>query len=526
MNDLISVLLVDDDEDDYLITKDLAREIKHQQYQIDWVDSYEDALERLKSQQYDVYLIDFRLGAHTGLDLIRTASEADYSRPIILLTGQGDFEIDAQAMRLGAADYLIKNQLSADKLERSIRYAIQQARNLYEIRKLNTELEERVARRTQALRQAVSDLRQSQQLFRSIAKNFPNGAIMVMDTDLRFVFVDGTELMRVGYRSDELIGLRMSDLFPAEAGDILEENLKEVLKGEFREFELAYKSFIYSMQAVPLSNEDGEINQLLLVSNNVTREKEAEEEVRKALEKERQLNELKTRFVSMASHEFRTPLSTILSSISLVQRYTKEEQQPKRDKHIDRIKSSVRNLTNILEDFLSITRLEEGRIEVRPELFTLGTFIKEVIDDMQGLMKEGQHVEIEGDPTVKVELDKHLLRNILNNLLSNAIKYSGKDKAIEVTFTVENEELCLAVKDHGIGIPGAEQAHLFERFFRAANVTNIQGTGLGLNIMEKYVSLLNGRVDFESVLNKGTTFYVYCPTQFVPEPESEAHVIE
>lgn len=517
---------MDDDEDDYLITQDLVLEIKHQQYQIDWVDSYEEAFKRLKEQQYDVYLVDFRLGSHTGLELIRMASEAEYSRPIILLTGQGDIEIDAQAMRLGAADYLVKSQLSADKLERSIRYAIQQARNLHEIRKLNVELEERVARRTQALRQAVSDLRQSQQLFRSIANNFPNGTIIVMDTDLRFVFVDGKELERLGYRSEELIGLRVGELFPAETRDKVEDNLNQVLQGEPKKFEVPFKSFIYSMQAVPLVNEDGKINQVLLVSNNVTREKQAEEEVRKALEKERQLNELKTRFVSMASHEFRTPLSTILSSISLVKRYTQEEQQPKREKHIGRIKSSVRNLTNILEDFLSITRLEEGYIEVRPESFQLKPFIQEVVGDMQGLVKEGQRVEINGEDDTVVELDRHLLRNILNNLLSNAIKYSGKEQQIEIAYTVEGGQLCLSMKDHGIGIPEEEQNHLFQRFFRAANVTNIQGTGLGLNIMQKYVSLLHGQVSFESALNQGTTFYVRCPAEFVPEPEEDPQPVE
>lgn len=505
---------MDDDEDDYLITQDLVQDIKHQRYRIDWASSYDEGWKRLQSQEYDVYLVDFRLGANTGLDLIRAARNLEKPSPIILLTGQGDFETDAQAMRLGAADYLIKNQLSADVLERAIRYAIQQARNLNQIRTLNTELEDRVTRRTQALRQAVSDLRQSQQLFRSIAKNFPNGAIMVMDTELKFVFVDGMELPKIGFQSQDLIGRKMGDLFPPEVRSELEENLQQVLLGETRQFELPYHSAIYLWQAVPLSDQEGNLNQVLMVSKNVTRERKAEHEIRNALTKERQLNELKTRFVSMASHEFRTPLSTILSSISLIERYQNTEQQPKREKHIDRIKSSVRNLTNILEDFLSITRLEEGHIEVRPEWFQVLDFVTLVVEDMHGLLKDGQQIQIDGSSSIKVYLDKHLVRNILNNLLSNAIKYSERNTIVELRFSLSDGMLCIAVEDHGIGIPEDEQKHMFERFFRAANVTNIQGTGLGLNIMQKYVSLLNGKVSFESELNRGTTFYVHFPAEY------------
>lgn len=214
----------------------------------------------------------------------------------------------------------------------------------------------------------------------------------------------------------------------------------------------------------------------------------------------------------MASHEFRTPLSTILSSADLIEAYVSEAQQPKRERHTHRIKSAVNNLTSILNDFLSLSRLEEGRIEQQPERFELKAFCESVLDEVQGLLKPGQelarayHLDRE-----EVFMDKRFLKNIMLNLLSNAIKYSGEGAPIECKASLGEGMLNLEIKDHGIGIPKEEQQHLFSRFFRAANVENIQGTGLGLNIVKRYVDLMNGRIQFHSVLGEGSVFTVILP---------------
>lgn len=235
-------------------------------------------------------------------------------------------------------------------------------------------------------------------------------------------------------------------------------------------------------------------------------------EIQKALEKEKELSELKSRFVSMASHEFRTPLSTILSSISLLSRYTEGSQQDKRDKHINRIKSSVRNLTGILNDFLSLSKLEEGKIENQPSEFDIGELCPEVIDEIQGLLKDGQEIVHEGlGSPLFVRWDKRLVKNILFNLLSNAIKYSDERKKIFMRERLEEGFFLIDIVDQGIGIPDADQPYLFTRFFRAANATNIQGTGLGLNIVKRYIDLVGGSITFESQLNEGTIFTVCLP---------------
>ncbi|MBX2954986.1 MAG: PAS domain S-box protein [Cyclobacteriaceae bacterium] len=248
------------------------------------------------------------------------------------------------------------------------------------------------------------------------------------------------------------------------------------------------------------------------LQEQIAERKKAEEETKKALDKEREVNELKTKFVSIASHEFRTPLSTVLSSASLIKQYKENGDLDKMDKHVQRIKSSVNHLTAILNDFLSLGKLEEGRIEVVREIVSIKDFFEEIREEIKPLLKEGQHIELTCDLQQKeIPLDKRVLRNILFNLLSNASKYSAPHKPIYINSYFHTNNLVITIKDEGIGIPEVEVKHLFERFFRASNVTNIQGTGLGLNIVKRYVDLLNGTIDFNSAEGKGSTFSITLP---------------
>lgn len=231
-----------------------------------------------------------------------------------------------------------------------------------------------------------------------------------------------------------------------------------------------------------------------------------------SLEKEKELNEMKSRFISMASHEFRTPLSTILSSTALIEKYLLTEEQPKRDKHINRIKNAVNGLTEILNDFLSIGRLEEGKVASRPSEFDVKLLMEDVVSEMQAISRPGQKILLHHEGDATVYLDKQIFRNVLINLLSNAIKFSPDEAIIEVRSKHFEGMLELHVIDRGMGIPEEEQKHLFGRFFRGRNAQNIQGTGLGLNIVAKYLEILGGSIAFESVLEQGTTFIIHIPT--------------
>lgn len=240
--------------------------------------------------------------------------------------------------------------------------------------------------------------------------------------------------------------------------------------------------------------------------------KRAEEEARKALERERELNELKSKFVSIASHEFRTPLSTVLSSASLIEQYNNRSEKDKVNKHVLRIKSSVNHLTSILNDFLSLGKLEEGKVDVVMELIPLPDFLKEVEEEITPTFKPGQHLNLDlrSGPD-SIYTDVRILRNILFNLISNASKYSEADKQIFLRSRQEGDHALFIVRDEGIGIPKEDQKHMFDRFFRASNAGNVQGTGLGLNIVKRYAELLGGTIAFTSEYGKGSTFTLKIP---------------
>ena len=243
--------------------------------------------------------------------------------------------------------------------------------------------------------------------------------------------------------------------------------------------------------------------------------KKAEQKILKSLEREKELGVLKSRFVSMASHEFRTPLTTILSSANLIGKYTDSDQQDARKKHVERIQKSVQHLTNILNDFLSLEKLESGAHKVQNEKLDLKKLLEEITEEINPSLKAGQQIIMDIEE-VDIHSDEHVLKNILINLISNASKYSDENDSIQLSAFRLNGEIQLSVRDRGIGIPKAEQKNMFQRFFRAANVTNIQGTGLGLNIVKKYTDLLGGKIKFSSEENKGSTFTVILP--FKPSP--------
>src|SRR5687767_7034050 len=238
---------------------------------------------------------------------------------------------------------------------------------------------------------------------------------------------------------------------------------------------------------------------------------ESQQELSEALDQEKQLSEIKSRFVSMASHEFRTPLSTVLSSASLLSKYTSAEEQDKRDRHIGKIKTSVKHLNDILEDFLSLGKLDEGKVDISINEFDLEEFIAETTEEIKGLSKNGQKILYRHSGDKVVYTDKKLLKNILINLLTNAIKFSDENSPIEITSNTTNLVAEVTVGDNGIGIGAEEQEHLFSSFFRAKNAMNIQGTGLGLHIVKRYLDLLNGNVHLQSELNKGTTVTFQIP---------------
>lgn len=396
-------------------------------------------------------------------------------------------------------------------------------KNEERLKQYASDLQEKVKERTQELehlnlglrrevmerRAAEIALRKSQKLYELVAKNFPNGTVSIVDQNFDLQFLEGKG--KTEAQEEYVINKNFIIRLPEEVRDHALINLKKCQAGEASSWQYEAGESFYMINAVPISFEQGLPEQILIVEENITEIKKAEKEIMKLLSRERELNELKSRFVSMASHEFRTPLSTILSSTHLIAKYTESDQQEKRDKHLERIKSSVKNLTEILNDFLSLEKLEAGVIEVFQQQIDIPVFINSILEELNGIRKSGQIFTYKHQGTKTFICDNKLLKNILINLLSNAIKYSSEDQEILISITQTKSNLTIVIKDEGMGIPLEEQKDLFQRFFRAKNAFNIQGTGLGLHIVHKYVGLMEGEIFLESATEKGTTVTITLP---------------
>jgi PAS domain S-box-containing protein len=353
---------------------------------------------------------------------------------------------------------------------------------------------------------------------------FNHATIGIIVTDENGLIVQGNPFLlnQFGYTAGELIGQPIELLIPGrfrgrhvQHRDNFREHPRSRPMGAGLELFALRKDgteFPVEVSLGAYKTSEGQFMLAFISDITYRKEKEAsqkkEAELRIALEKEKELNELKSRFVSMASHEFRTPLSTILSSTFLISKYEKTEEQPQREKHIQRIVSAVNMLTDILNDFLSVGKIEEGRVQVRYSTFNVEELVSNTISEMNGLQRKRQSVSYIHEGPEELHLDAALLKHIVMNLLSNAIKFSPEGATIHIFTRQDEQGFILRVKDEGIGISAEDQEHLFERFFRGTNVSNIQGTGLGLHIIGKYAELMNGEVSFQSEIGKGTEFTV------------------
>ena len=252
-------------------------------------------------------------------------------------------------------------------------------------------------------------------------------------------------------------------------------------------------------------------NRTLILEEAIDELEKTKADLREALDKEKELNEIKTRFVSMASHEFRTPLTVITSSLSLIKKYGQDHDLENQERHIVRIKKSISRLTEILNSFLSLSKLEEGKLSAIPEKVEFDTYMNDVLSEMKFLLTENHQLEYLHSGDSLCFIDKNILYYIIMNLFSNAVKFSPGGGLIHVVSQIKNDEIKIAIIDSGIGIPQSDQQYIKNRFFRAQNASHIQGTGLGLNIVKRYLDLIDGSLEFVSIEGSGSTFTFHIP---------------
>lgn len=409
------------------------------------------------------------------------------------------------------------------------------------IKKLNKELEATVELRTKELKKALTLLKAGQTtlqkaiLFQKAILDNAGAMIIATDKNGTIKFFNPEASNNLGYAEKEVINKITPEVFHKKSEievkrkayvnefDVHIRDDFEVLVAmsrrnihEAQQYTYVRKNgttFPVSLTITTVRDRNGAIIGYMGVAADITEQIKRDKALYKLLEKEKDLSELKSRFISMASHEFRTPLSTVLSSAYLIEKYTKTAEQPQREKHLKRITSSVSMLTDILNDFLSLGKIEEGKIPVRLKTFNTAAAVKDIIDEIIGTLQKQQKIVYKHTGASEFELDQSLLKHIVQNLVSNASKFSPEKSCIEIRTANHQHSLVLAVKDRGIGISKDDQKHLMERFFRGANAGNIQGTGLGLHIVSKYAELMNGTVVCISELEKGTEFVITFQTK-------------
>jgi|GEM_PF-1208176 len=371
--------------------------------------------------------------------------------------------------------------------------------------------------------------------FTSILNNLFHG-VLLMSQKGKIIEFNKASLMILQRSPKEIEGVKLSTILSDMYRFSFEKYFESCLNLEtknYGKFEVNYEIEHHPLAILEIDcnqnfrSEDDDKVYTICIINDITKRKELEKELEKQkkskevilekLEREQELNDMKSRFISIASHEFRTPLAGILSSVDLIERYLDIDAQlwsqfthkGKVESHVSKIRTSISTLTSTLNQFLSLGQLEEGKIEYHIEAFDLQKALNIFTDEFLPLLKKGQQLNFEFKTVeTQVHMDKNILRHIVNNLISNAIKYTPEHKNIFVVAGVANDKIDISIRDEGMGIPQEDQKNMFRRFFRAKNVTNLQGTGLGLNIVKKYVLLMDGHISFESKENVGTIFRV------------------
>lgn len=345
---------------------------------------------------------------------------------------------------------------------------------------------------------------------------------------LKFLNVNYGAQNNLGYTLAELKLMTPADIIPNETEADFRKSIDVLYKDNVKklEFESSHKrknGTIYPIDVHLQRSNIGDRDVFVAIILDITERKnytenleqtvlQRTEELRIALRAEKEHNELKTNFLTLVSHEFKTPLSGILTSTMLLSKYKLTKEQEKRDKHIETITILVNSLNNILNDFLSVDKIETGNIQYTSHTFKLSKLVKEVVYNAGVFLKEGQKINYPKNiDEVSLYLDENIFGLILSNLVNNAVKYSSENATIDIDITQNNKEIIFSITDNGIGIPKKDQKHIFNRYYRAENVKSTQGTGIGLNIVKNHLDYLGGSISFKSEENVGSTFTVSIP---------------
>ena len=471
----VRILIIDDDEDDYFITSDYLKNIPGTNFSIDWCYTYADAIGHLKNAQHDIYLVDYRLGVKTGIDVIKEAVALQCDEPIILLTSKGDFRIDVEAMKQGAFDYLLKSDLNSEKLERSIRYAIDRAATL-------------------------RALKANEKKYRSIFDNSKD-AVFVTDGQLQFNEVNHAfcELMSVS--KNDLLQMRLNDLI---ADNVIKQTLLKTLKdeGTIKNFEIEIKSSVGENRYCILSatqelNIEGH-NYYQGILHDITF-------IRRAEKLTLQAEKLAAagRLVRTLAHEVRNPINNINLAVEQLIASNPHEEE---GLYLDIIHRNSNRINELIKELLLSSR--PGEIEMSPYSFqSLINEVLEIAQDRINLKHINLSVNIPSQP-ITLQCDKQKLEMALLNIIINAIEAMEDETGkLIVDAHTYNNKVIIYITDNGSGISEENLPRLFEPYFTSKR----NGIGLGLAATLNIIQSHRGTIEATSLENKGTTFTITLP---------------
>lgn len=470
----IRILLVDDDEDDFLLTSDYLNEIPHQQFAIEWASSYDHALQAVAGCPFDVYFFDFLLGGKTGLDLLKATIAAGCQAPIILLTGKGDRRIDEEAMRLGAADYLVKGELNAEMLERSIRYALNQTSMLHMVR-------------------------ENERKFRTIFEQSPD-IVFLTTPEGRFLELNESASHILGYSMGELFAMNASGLWEDPLGKQVFETMLED-HGSVRDWESALLHKTGQRRHVLVSadvqhNSQGQ-KYYQGVVRDITKRKKTERDLLLA-----EKASATGRLVRTLAHEIRNPLTNINLSLEELEQGIQNEDLAL---YVQIINRSSKRINDLLNELLhSFKPSETARVKQSVQRVVEDTLA--LAHDRMQLKNIHLETDFEAGECLMLELDAENVKIALLNLVINAIEAMQPDVGVlRVGIHSQNQQCLVSIEDNGAGISPENMNRLFEPYF----TSKTDGMGLGLAATLNIIQSNGGRIEVDSKLGKGTKFSIF-----------------
>jgi PAS domain S-box-containing protein len=469
----IQIAVIDDDEDDYFIIKDYILGVENGNFVIDWINDYRAAIDKIKEQAYHIYFVDYRLGNKTGLDLLHEASAMQCNRPIVLLTGKGNKAIDIKAMQSGATDYLVKFDLNTEKLERCIRYSLDRAESLQQ-------------------------LKARENKYRNLFEGSKD-AVFIADKNLFFTECNPAASFLFGLENSQLLP---HSLFEFICGETQKDSLRETLRKEENVNDIE----------IQVQRSNGEIKPCLLsvafqkdshpyhiihgIIHDITNIKKAEQaniQTQKLAATER--------LIRILAHEIRNPLNNITLAIDQLQNFNDDED--KQEYLVGIVQRNCTRINKIITELVDLTRPLELKFEKYP--------LQEILDESLALAMDRinlQHIEVQKnypDFVLEIEADRSKLIIAFTNLMINAIEAmeKGAGKLIISIFSIE-DDFAVSIRDNGKGIPGEHMSKLFEPFFTSKK----NGMGLGLAACRSIIESHKGTIDVESSVDKGSNFVV------------------